>query len=74
MAIVADELSEQAKRVSEIVILGQFRSGGDNYNGDRYAEIDWRRIEKEFVTSLGLEFDSNVRQFLLLSLSCLFIF
>ncbi|XP_078148636.1 uncharacterized protein LOC144544092 [Carex rostrata] len=74
---LAEKLSEQAKCVSEIDILGQFRSGGDNYNGDGYsiyhhggwfdgknryssAEIDWRRIDKEFVTSLGLEFDSNV--------------
>ncbi|CAH8364104.1 unnamed protein product [Eruca vesicaria subsp. sativa] len=64
MAIFVVRLSEERRYLSETKIKSKFAGDIGNYNAhiSAYPNIDWPHVAKEFVTSLGLTFNSYVTQ------------
>jgi adenylosuccinate lyase len=59
MANVAWRLRRQRQQVAETPILGKINGAVGNYNAHlaAYPEVDWEAIAREFVESLGLEWN-----------------
>jgi len=59
MANVVARLQRAAARISSVTLLGKINGAVGNYNAHiaAYPEIDWEAFGKNFVESLGLEFN-----------------
>jgi adenylosuccinate lyase len=59
MANVAHRLILQRDRVASVTLLGKINGAVGNYNAHlaAYPEVDWERHAKQFVESLGLEWN-----------------
>ena len=57
LANVVARLARQRRQISEVSILGKMNGAVGNYNAHlaAYPTLDWPRIGREFVESLGLE-------------------
>ncbi|XP_052177723.1 uncharacterized protein LOC127791748 isoform X2 [Diospyros lotus] len=64
MAIFAVRLSRERREISQVDIMGKFAGAVGNYNAHivAYPDISWPQVAEEFVTSLGLSFNSYVTQ------------
>ncbi|WCJ19771.1 Adenylosuccinate lyase [Euphorbia peplus] len=64
LAVYAVRLNKQKQRISKIKIMGKFAGTIGNYNAHfaAYSDIDWPRVAKRFVESLGLCFNPCVSQ------------
>ena len=59
MANVVARLQRQRRQIAEVEILGKINGATGNYNAhlSAYPHIDWPGLAREFVTSLGLEWN-----------------
>ena len=59
LANVVYRLQRQHKRIAETPILGKINGAVGNYNAhlSAYPDFDWERFARNFVESLGLEFN-----------------
>ncbi len=59
MANVVYRLRRQRQQVAEVPMLGKINGAVGNYNAhlSAYPELDWEKIARDFVTSLGLEWN-----------------
>lgn len=64
MANIAYRLIRQYNQLKSIKILGKMNGAVGNYNAHTiaYPEINWRKFSKEFVTSLGIEYNPYTTQ------------
>ncbi|XP_004300886.1 PREDICTED: uncharacterized protein LOC101290869 [Fragaria vesca subsp. vesca] len=64
MAIFAVRLSREWKEMSGVDILGKLAGAVGNYNAHEvaYPDVNWPQVNKEFVRSLGLSYNSYVTQ------------
>jgi adenylosuccinate lyase len=64
MANFAARLETQRAGIARIGILGKMNGAVGNYNAHVAAlpEVDWRRVSRTFVLSLGLEVNSHTTQ------------
>ena len=64
MANVAYRLKRQLQQIENIVPLGKINGAVGNYNAhlSAYPEVDWAEHAKQFVTSLGLEWNPYTTQ------------
>jgi len=64
MANTAARLRRQREQVSAVSLLGKINGAVGNYNAHlvTYPEVDWERTAREFVTSLGLEWNPRTTQ------------
>ena len=64
MANTAARLRRQREQVSAVSLLGKINGAVGNYNAHlvTYPEVDWERTAREFVTSLGLEWNPYTTQ------------
>ncbi|HET9678913.1 MAG TPA: adenylosuccinate lyase [Buchnera sp. (in: enterobacteria)] len=64
MSIFLHRLNRQKKQLKNIKILGKFNGSTGNYNSHfiAYPNVDWRKVSKEFVSSLGLEWNPYTTQ------------
>ena len=64
MANVAARLNRQVGQISEIPLLGKINGAVGNYNAhmSAYPEIDWPEFSKNFVESLGLQWNPYTTQ------------
>ncbi|XP_062027802.1 uncharacterized protein LOC133743785 [Rosa rugosa] len=64
MAIFAVRLSREWKEMSRVDIMGKLAGAVGNYNAHEvaYPDVNWPQVNKEFVRSLGLSFNSYVTQ------------
>jgi adenylosuccinate lyase len=64
MANVAYRLKRQAEQLAGVPLLGKINGAVGNYNAhlSAYPEIDWERVAKEFVESLGLDWNPYTTQ------------
>ena len=64
MANVVHRLKRQRKLAAEVPMLGKINGAVGNYNAHlvSYPAIDWPDIAKQFVTSLGLEWNAYTTQ------------
>ncbi len=58
-ANVAARLQRQRERLAAVELLGKINGAVGNYNAHivAYPEVDWPRFARDFVASLGLEFN-----------------
>ncbi len=58
-ANVVARLSRQAQQLEQVQLLGKINGAVGNYNAHRiaYPEVDWPDFAKQFVESLGLQFN-----------------
>jgi len=63
-ANVVQRLRRQRKAVAAIEILGKMNGAVGNYNAHiaAYPDLDWPRLAKQFVISLGLRFNAHTTQ------------
>jgi adenylosuccinate lyase len=63
-ANTASRLERQYEILAEVELLGKMNGAVGNYNAHAaaYPEIDWPRLAKEFVESLGLKFNPYTTQ------------
>ena len=59
MANVVHRLRRQRERIAEVALLGKINGAVGNYNAHlaAYPELDWPALAREFVESLGLEWN-----------------
>ncbi|HHH38340.1 MAG TPA: adenylosuccinate lyase [Sedimenticola sp.] len=59
MANVVYRLQRQRERVASVALLGKINGATGNYNAHRvaYPEVDWPAFARDFVESLGLEWN-----------------
>ena len=64
MANVVERLRRQIKQVESVEILGKINGAVGNYNAHycAYPEIDWPTFAKDFVESLGLQWNPYTTQ------------
>lgn len=64
MANVAYRLERQIKQVEKVEILGKINGAVGNYNAhlSAYPEIDWQLNAKDFVESLGIDWNPYTTQ------------
>jgi adenylosuccinate lyase len=64
MANVAYRLQRQLKQLDQIEFLGKINGAVGNYNAhlSAYPEIDWEANAKEFIASLGLDWNPYTTQ------------
>ncbi|HSG04346.1 MAG TPA: adenylosuccinate lyase [Marinobacterium sp.] len=64
MANVAYRLRRQIKQLDSIEFLGKINGAVGNYNAhlSAYPEVDWEANAKEFIESLGLDFNPYTTQ------------
>ncbi|XP_050376331.1 uncharacterized protein LOC126793756 [Argentina anserina] len=64
MAIFAVRLSREWKEMSRVDIMGKLAGAVGNYNAHEvaYPDVNWPQVNKEFVRSLGLSYNSYVTQ------------
>ncbi|KAL6129181.1 hypothetical protein ACLB2K_072534 [Fragaria x ananassa] len=64
MAIFAVRLSREWKEISRVDIMGKLAGAVGNYNAHEvaYPDVNWPQVNKEFVQSLGLSYNSYVTQ------------
>jgi adenylosuccinate lyase len=64
MANVAHRLRRQRRQVAAVALLGKINGAVGNYNAHlaAYPELDWSAKAREFVTSLGLEWNPYTTQ------------
>jgi len=64
MANVAYRLSRQRDLLKQVPLLGKINGAVGNYNAhlSAYPELDWERVAKEFVESLGLDWNPYTTQ------------
>lgn len=64
IANVVSRLKRQQDQFTKIQILGKFNGAVGNFNAHfiTYPEIDWETVAKNFVTELGLEWNSYTTQ------------
>jgi adenylosuccinate lyase len=64
MANVAARLRRQLKTVKEVELLGKINGAVGNYNAhlSAYPDVDWQTNAKEFVESLGLNWNPYTTQ------------
>lgn len=60
----AARLQRQMQSLAKVEILGKFNGAVGNYNAHAvaYPEIDWPRINKDFIEALGLTFNPYTTQ------------
>jgi adenylosuccinate lyase len=63
-ANVVARLERQRKQVAEVVLLGKINGAVGNYNAHlaAYPEVDWEKLVRGFVESLGLGWNSFTTQ------------
>ncbi|CAL4042726.1 Adenylosuccinate lyase [Buchnera aphidicola (Tetraneura ulmi)] len=64
MSIFLYRMNRQKKQLKNIKILGKFNGSTGNYNSHfiAYPNVDWIKISKDFVSSLGLEWNPCTTQ------------
>ncbi|MFA7619804.1 MAG: adenylosuccinate lyase [Thiohalomonadaceae bacterium] len=64
MANVAYRLGRQRDLLKQVPLLGKINGAVGNYNAhlSAYPELDWERVAKEFVESLGLDWNPYTTQ------------
>lgn len=64
MANVAYRLARQYNQLEQIEILGKINGAVGNYNAHMiaYPEIDWHQFSKEFVNTLGIDWNPYTTQ------------
>jgi adenylosuccinate lyase len=64
MANFADRLRRQAEQIASQAALGKFNGAVGNFNAhiSANAEMDWPRLSRRFIHSLGLEFNAYTTQ------------
>jgi adenylosuccinate lyase len=64
MANVAYRLGRQRDQLKQVPLLGKINGAVGNYNAhlSAYPELDWERVAKEFVESLGLDWNPYTTQ------------
>jgi adenylosuccinate lyase len=64
LANVVHRLKTQRERIEAVEIKGKLNGAVGNYNAHliAYPEIDWPRLSREFVTSLGLSWNPHTTQ------------
>ncbi len=64
MANVAYRLGRQRDQFKAVALLGKINGAVGNYNAhlSAYPELDWERIAREFVESLGLDWNPYTTQ------------
>jgi len=64
MANVAYRLKRQCEQFSNIPVLGKINGAVGNFNAhlSAYPEVDWPSIAQDFVTDLGLQYNSHTIQ------------
>ena len=64
MAIFAYRLARQRKQVAAVPLFGKMAGAVGNYNAhmSAYPGVDWEAVAREFVTSLGLDWNPYVTQ------------
>jgi adenylosuccinate lyase len=64
MANVAYRLQRQIKQLDDIEFLGKINGAVGNYNAhiSAYPDVDWEEHAKEFIASLGLDFNPFTTQ------------
>jgi len=64
MANVAYRLQRQREQLTAVPLLGKINGAVGNYNAHlaAYPAIDWQNIARDFVTSLGLEWNPYTTQ------------
>lgn len=64
MANVAVRLQRQRDQIAAVGLLGKINGAVGNYNAhlSAYPEVDWHQFSEEFVTSLGLTWNSFTTQ------------
>ena len=63
-ANVVARLQRQRRQVADVALLGKINGAVGNYNAHlaAYPEVDWPAFAREFVESLGLEWNSYTTQ------------
>ncbi len=63
-ANIAYRMQRQRKQIAEVEILGKINGAVGNYNAHlaSYPELDWPAIARDFVESLGLNFNPYTTQ------------
>lgn len=64
MANVAARLLRQRRSLARVEILGKMNGAVGNYNAHRsaYPDVDWEVVAREFVESLGLDWNPHTTQ------------
>src|SRR5262245_17201690 len=64
MANVRHRLRRQVQRLCAVELLGKMNGAVGNYNAHvlAYPEVDWETVTREFVQSLGLEWNAYTTQ------------
>ena len=64
IANVAQRLNRQIKQIQSVEIFGKINGAVGNYNAHycAYPEVDWPEFAKQFVESLGLEWNAYTTQ------------
>ncbi|MGH7196080.1 MAG: adenylosuccinate lyase [Candidatus Saccharimonadales bacterium] len=64
MAVFAERLGKSSARLGAVAIMGKFSGATGSYNAVSvaYPEINWPKISKEFIESLGFEADVATTQ------------
>jgi len=64
MANVVARLERQRKQLEQCEILGKINGAVGNYNAhlSAYPDVDWQDLAKQFVTSLGLQWNPYTTQ------------
>lgn len=64
MANFAYRIARQRRQLDDIPILGKINGAVGNYNAHlaAYPDVDWPKLAREFVTSLGLEWNPYTTQ------------
>jgi adenylosuccinate lyase len=64
MAVFAYRLRRQRDQVARVPLFGKMAGAVGNYNAhlSAYPDVDWQSVARDFVASLGLEFNPYVTQ------------
>ncbi|MBT8114247.1 MAG: adenylosuccinate lyase [Arenicella sp.] len=64
MRNVVARLERQIEQIEAVVILGKINGATGNYNAHvvAYPEVDWQQFSRDFVESLGLQWNSLTTQ------------
>ncbi len=64
IANVVARLQRQRQQIHHAILLGKFNGAVGNYNAHliAYPDVDWLKISKEFVESLGLSWNAYTTQ------------
>ena len=64
MGVFAYRLTRQLEQLKKINLLGKFNGAVGNYNAhySAYPEIEWPDVSREFVESLGLDWNPHTTQ------------